>query len=57
MIDDYKRNTSESRISIIMVNTFFSDLVILFVVSIHTENSGEKAFRFCVSIVNVYMGE
>lgn len=40
-----------------MVNTFFSDLVILFVVSIHTENSGEKAFRFCVSIVNVYMGE
>lgn len=45
MKHDYKRNTSESRLSIIIVNIFFSDLVIVFLVSVHTENSGEQAFK------------
>lgn len=45
MKDHDKRNTSENRITIIRVNVFFSDPVILFLVSVHTENSGEQAFQ------------
>lgn len=45
MKDDYKRDTSGSRIDIIIVKIFFSDIVILFLVSVHTENSGKQLFR------------